>query len=59
MGCCTEVLPGTGVSNEVPGERVGVFVGRMNEEDVFVGEGVPVVVGESGGLTGSRTISAM
>ena len=41
------------------GSRVEVFVGRMKVEPVAVGEGVPVAVGVSSGLTGRRGISAM
>ena len=51
-------VAGTGVFR-VFGDRVEVFVGRMKEEPVLVGEGVPVTVGVSSGLTGSSGISAM
>ena len=45
---------------DVFGDRVAVFVGRMMKVGpVAVGEGVPVAVGVSSGLTGRRGISAM
>ena len=51
---------GIGVLNDVFGDRVEVFVGRlMKVEPVAVGEGVPVAVGVSSGLTGRSGISAM
>ena len=51
---------GIGVLNDVLGDRVAVFVGRLIKvEPVAVGDGVPVAVGVSSGLTGRRGISAM
>ena len=51
---------GIGVLNDVFGDRVEVLVGRpMKVEPVTVGEGIPVAVGVSSGLTGRRGISAM
>ena len=50
---------GIGVLNDVLGDRVAVFVGRMKVKPVAVGEGVLVAVGVSSGLTGRRGISAM
>ena len=52
-------VAGTGVFGAFGG-RVEVFVGRpMKVEPVAVGEGVPVAVGVSIGLTGRRGISAI
>ena len=51
---------GIGVLNDVLGDRVAVFVGRlMKVEFVAVGDSVLVAVGVSSGLTGRRGISAM
>lgn len=50
---------GIGVLNDVLGDRVAVFVGRMKVKPVAVGEGVLVAVGVSSGLTGRSGISAI
>jgi hypothetical protein len=52
-------VDGTGVLNDVPGDRVAVLVGRIRLEKVAVGVAVLVTVGVSSGFTGKRGISAI